>query len=133
MSMRALAMANEADPRSEFLLASEPFLDGLEPLGSQVLVAIYVRPQKTASGIYLTDKLRDEDIYQGKVGLVLKMGPLAFLEDETHKFGDRVPEKGEWVIFRIGDTFPFIMGDNHYRFVEDVAIRAIIDRPDVVL
>jgi hypothetical protein len=50
---------------------------------NNVLVAVYKRPEKTKSGIILTDQNRDEDNYQSKVGLVLKVGPTAFAYDPT--------------------------------------------------
>jgi co-chaperonin GroES (HSP10) len=131
--MKALAMIHDVDPRRAIMEAAEPYLDGFEPLGAQVLVAIYQRPQRTASGLYLSDGVRTEDLWQGKCGLVLKMGPLAFVEDETHRFGDRVPKPGDWVVYRVGDSWPFLIEKTNCRFVEDVAIKAIVNRPDVVM
>ena len=47
----------------------------IAPAGYQVLVAIYVRPKVTKSGIHIPDQTLQEDEYQGKVGLVLSWGP----------------------------------------------------------
>lgn len=131
--MRALEVVHDQDPKFAILGTAMPLIESWKPMGAQVLVAIYRRPEKTKSGLILSSKTLDEDLYQGKVGLVLKTGPLAFVEDEHHKFGGTIPQPGDWVLYRIGDTFPFMIGEDYYRFVEDVAIRAIIDRPDVVL
>jgi hypothetical protein len=45
-------------------------LDDIQVFNNEVLVAIYVRPEKTNSGIILPGQTRDEDRHQGKVGLV---------------------------------------------------------------
>lgn len=131
--MQALKVAHAADPKEDILKEVEPYIDGFEPLAAQMLVAIYVRPNKTASGLYLSDRTVQEDVYQGKVGLILKMGPLAFKDDATHSFGTVRPKVGDWIVYRIGDTFPFVLGKQNCRFVEDVAVKAIIQKPDVVL
>lgn len=85
-------------------------LAGFEIFGSQVLVAPYVRPTKTAGGIIVTPKSVEEDIWQGKVALVLKVGPNAFDDtnkDQLRSFGGRFPEAGDWVFHRIQDAFQF--------------------------
>ena len=58
-------------------------LSTFELFNNQVLVAVYVRPKKTKSGIYLPDATVDEDKIQGKVGLVIKEGPLAFGDESN--------------------------------------------------
>ena len=58
-------------------------LSTFELFNNQVLVAVYVRPKKTKSGIYLPDATVDEDKIQGKVGLVVKKGPLAFVDESN--------------------------------------------------
>ena len=69
--------------------------DGIDVLHNQILVAIYIRPEVTQGGIYLADQTIKEDEYQGKCGLVLKSGPLAFKSDDRNDFagtgGGRAP------------------------------------------
>ena len=60
-------------------------LDGIEVIGDMVLVGIYIRPEKTAGGIIRPTINKQEDVWQGKVGLVLKWGPDAFIDPETGK------------------------------------------------
>ena len=43
-----------------------------------MLCAIYIAPEKTAGGIIRPQSNIDEDIHQGKVGLIVGVGPLAF-------------------------------------------------------
>lgn len=53
-------------------------IEEVELFGRQVLVAIYMRPQRTIKGFYQTAKFQEEDIYQGQIVLVLACGPDAF-------------------------------------------------------
>ena len=98
--MPAVAMLHEVDPK-EALLDKVGDLSGVDIFGSRMLVAIYKRPEKTKSGIILTDATRKEDIYQGKVGLVIKMGPFCYVDEDGNKFRDI--NVGDWVVFRPSD------------------------------
>lgn len=126
---------HDTDAKQE-LLAKVGFVADLVDIpSSKILVAIYYRPEKTAGGI-IDPTVKAGDAYQGKVGLILKMGPLAFQDDATHSWGDVRPQVGDWVQYRVGDTAPFRLGRNeqslHLRYVEDVNILAIWKRPDLV-
>lgn len=127
----ALRMEHELDPRQIILDATKAEVEKLQPLGARVLIGTYIRPDRTKSGIYLSDKTRDEDSYQGRVGLVLKMGPLAFVEDEEHKWGDIRPKVGDWIVCSIGDARRMQLGKSPTRFVEDVHVQAIVTDPDI--
>lgn len=130
----AILMQHDRDPKDEIWDEVGSLIDGIDVMGAQVLVAIYVRPEKTAGGIIMTSNARAEDNWQGKVGLILKMGPLAFVNDEHHNWDGSRPEVGNWIMFRVGDTFPWILNKRHCRFVEDVNVKAIIrSSPDLVM
>lgn len=118
---------------SEIWERVNPHLEEIEEIiGDGVLVAIWQKPERTAGGVFLTDRTRDEDVFQGKSGLVLKMGHLAFKEDEDHVWGERVPRVGDWVAYRVGDAWPLYLGEQPCRIVRDVHVRMILRRPDVV-
>ena len=75
----------------------------VELFGRQVLVAIYIRPQRTNKGFWTTTTLQEDDIYQGQIVLCLAHGPDAFRGDEGYvkaTFGDRAPMPGDWLILR---------------------------------
>lgn len=129
----AIAMVHDDDPKTAILEDLRPFLSDIEVLGARVLVAVYVRPKHTAGGIYLPDKTVDEDKYQGKVGLVLALGPIAFEDDQTHRFGTIKPQVGDWIVFSVGDTFGLELGKRRCRSVEDVDVHMILPRPDMIL
>ena len=66
------------------------------PLGYNVLVLLYVRPERTAGGIILAEQSKREDEYQGVVGLVLALGPEAYGDGSKFPSGAWV-QPGDWV------------------------------------
>lgn len=48
------------------------------PTGWHLLVLQYVRPKKSAGGIIFADQTKQEDVYQGRTGVVLAIGPDAY-------------------------------------------------------
>lgn len=131
--MKALAMNHLVDPREEIFAALGTSLDGVglvQPVS--VLICMYERPDTTASGIILTDKHREEDRYQGKCGLVLAMGAMAFKDDEDHQWGEDRPKVGDWVMVRVGDTFPFMINERTCRLVHEKDVRLVLPHPDLV-
>lgn len=136
--MPAALMLHEDDPK-QALLNKVGDLSGVELYGSDVLVAIYMRPEKTKSGIILTDAMRGEDAYQGKVGLIVKMGPTCFTDEEGDKFRDI--KVGDWCVFRSSDGWPVTLNTNGAvtskdatlcRIITDINIRMTVSTPDLV-
>lgn len=115
-------------------LASQ--LGKIEVFHNKVLVATYIAAEKTSGGIYLPESVRDEDRFQGKVGLVLKKGPLAFQDSESVTFSNQNVEVGEWVFYRTSDGFQLNVRDGsakiHCRILDDVDIKGVLASPDVV-
>ena len=130
----AMQMVHDREPKMVIMDDVGPFLKDVQPLGTGVLLAVYVRPEVTKSGIYLPQNKGPmlEDNAQGKVGLVLALGEMAFTEDAQHRWGGVTPKVGDWVVIRVGDTFPFELGPRRCRVVEDVDIKVILQRPDIV-
>jgi co-chaperonin GroES (HSP10) len=131
-------MLHDTDPKQE-LLDKVGDISGVQLYGSDVLVAVYMRPEKTKSGIILTDNMRGEDAHQGKVGLVVKMGPTCYLDDAGHKFRDI--NVGDWVAFRASDGFPVTLNTSTSaatkdavlcRIITDINIRLTVSSPDLV-
>lgn len=135
--MPAMLMDHAADPRDE-LRAKVGDISDLVIASNNVLVAVYKRPEKTKSGIILTDQNRDEDNYQSKVGLVLKCGPSAFEyahgEDEWG-FGHLNVQIGDWIVFRPSEGWALDLKGNETvrcRMLSDTAVKAKVSHPDQV-
>jgi co-chaperonin GroES (HSP10) len=131
-------MEHEVDPREEILQRVGELKD-VEVFGNDILIAVYMRPQKTKSGIILTDNMRGEDAFQGKVGLIVKMGPTAYLDEDGEKFRD-IKEK-DWVVFRASDGWPVTLNAANSvsskdavicRIITDINIRMRVSSPDAI-
>lgn len=105
-------------------------LDGVTVYHNLILVGIYSRPEKTAGGIVLPDSVKKEDVYQGVVGLVLKVGPTAFKDDGVNHFHGQKVEPGMWCVFRTSDTHKVAVNGTVCRLLEDAHVKMVVDHPD---
>lgn len=126
-----IAMLHENDPK-ETLFTELGDTSKIELLNTQVLVAVYIRPEKTKGGIIMAPKARDEDRYQSKVGLIIKTGPTAFVDDGGKWFGKVNLKVGDWIVFRPSDGWNVTVNGVLCRMFDDTAIRARIPHPDSV-
>lgn len=108
-------------------------LDGIEVMGDRVLVGIYMRPETSKGGIIRPDVNKVEDLWQGKVGLILKLGPNAFINPETGEKYEQALKEGDWGVFFVGDGKPMEVNGAACRLVKDVSFVAKIDNPEMVL
>ena len=129
--MSNIAMLHEKDPK-EVLLEQVGDLSKIEVFNMQVLVAVYIRPEKTKSGLYLSDKARDEDRYQSKVGLIIKKGPTAFVDKDGEWFSGLEIKEGDWIVFRPSDGWNITVNGTLCRMLDDMSVRARIEHPDQV-
>ena len=130
--MPPMIMEHEIDPK-EKLLADLGDLSGIEIFNNQVLVAVYIRPQKTKSGLYLSDKTIDEDRYQGKVGLLVGMGPAAFQDDNGQWFNNASFSLHDWLVFRPSDGWSITVNGVLCRMLSDTQVKLRIPTPDAAL
>lgn len=124
-------MVHDGDPAKD-LIKKIGDLSQFEIFGTQILLGIYERPEKTRSGLYLSDQTRQEDRYQGKAALVLKKGPKAFVSDHNYDFGGQNVAIGDWVAVFVSDGRQIIINKILCRIVEDQYIRLKIPAPDVI-
>ena len=129
--MPAMVMEHDIDPRED-LLKRLGNLDDVSVFNNHVLVAVYMRPQKTKSGIYLTDKTTDEDKYQSKVGVLVKMGPGAFQDPTGVWFDQAGVQTGDWLVYRPSDGWSITINNVLCRMMEDTSVKARIQHPDTV-
>lgn len=129
--MPFMIMEHQVDPK-EAILKELGDISSLEIYNNQVLVAVYVRPEKTKSGILLPGQTRDEDRVQSKVGLVLKLGPSAFDDKTGEWFRDVEISENDWVVFRPSDGWSITVNNVLCRMIDDMNIRGRVDHPDRV-
>jgi hypothetical protein len=95
------------DTKNE-ILAKVGDLSGFEIAANEVLLAIYLRPETYGGIIAMTDKNRQEDRFQGKASLVLKIGhSCRFVrtdKDTGVTYGIPI-EVGDWVVVKPSDAW----------------------------
>lgn len=134
-------LAEMSDPKQALIDAAGPMTE-YEVFHNVVMVATYISPAKTKGGVYLADRSLEEDRFQGKCGLVLAMGPLAFEDDRAIKFGGIKIAVHDWVYFRPADGFEMFIQDHtkgatsvdglSVRLIEDSLIKGRVSDPSLI-
>lgn len=128
--MPHMPMQHDVDPKVK-ILTEIGDLSQVEIFHGQVLLAVYLRPTKTKSGLILTDDHVDEDRYQSKVGLLVKSGPQAFIDDGKWFSGVEISQH-DWLVFRPSDGWSITVNNVLCRIFEDVSIKGRVSDPDQV-
>jgi hypothetical protein len=118
------AMKHDKDPK---LVIFEQIgdLEKYEIGPKQALLATYRRPEKTLGGIVMPKSNLDEDLYQSKAGLVVKVGADAI-------FNGAPVRVGEWLVVRPSDCWALEVNFVHCRQIFDDQIKARIPHPGLV-
>jgi co-chaperonin GroES (HSP10) len=127
---------HDVDPREKIFkqigMTKPGEISGLRIHGSRVLVGVYIRPDTLASGIKISDQTINEDVHQGKAGLVLMRGHSAFRSDSNFDFGPDEAKIGEWVMFFHPDGRKTIINGQLCRVLKDQDIAGVIPSPDAI-
>lgn len=108
-------------------------IPGIHLKQNHVLVGVYMRPDKTKSGLYLSDQTRKEDEHQGKAALVLALGPSAFVSDEEREFlPEQISKVGDWVSLWVQDGRKINIRGQICRVIADQDIWVGTDEPDSI-
>lgn len=126
----------DADEEKQKILAQIDLdeISKIDLFGGRLIVAKWIRTN--AGRIILAKETQKEDEYQGKVGLVLKLGPLAFVDDETHQWHGLAAKVGDWVMYGHSDGADFNYSKNGThdqvpcKVLDEVHVQAILPRPD---
>jgi hypothetical protein len=120
-----------ADPAEFMLSRCRLWAENIHWFGNCVLAATYYLPAfeilPGGQQFYRSQKSQDEALWQGKVGLVIGKGPLAFVDDERNKFHGQNVEKGDWIMWDIHDARQTTVNQIHCRWIPDVRILGKVD------
>jgi len=113
-------------------------IENFEPFHNLILIATYIRSDKTQGGIIIGgDRTRAEDRFQGKIGLVLKVGPTAFKGKTPESFGSVTVKPGEWIMYKASDAHEFYFVDekkpldgSSARLIEDTLVMGRVVDPE---
>lgn len=129
VSSKKLVEIAQSDNPKLALIKALGNLSQEQVLGDLVLIAIYIRPEKTSGGIIRPVDNIKEDEFQGKVGLIVKAGPLATeYEDDTPP----LCQVGDWVVYSIKDGWSVTVNDVACRLIPYSRLRMKISQPDLV-
>ena len=134
--MPPMRMAHTEDPRAAIYakigLKKDGTIPGFELFGNRVLLGLYERPEKTKTGIILTDKYRSEDEHQGKAAVCLMKGPSAFVDSDVFSFHGQDLEVGDWVMMFVSHGLKCVVNGQLCRIIRDQDITMKIPMPDQV-
>jgi hypothetical protein len=131
MPAAARRSVEQIDQKKQEILDRLGDISGLEIAQNEVLIATYMRPKKVGS-FYMPDDNLKEDQYQGKTGLVVKIG-------EACRFKRTDPATGvtygldiqlhDWVVVRTSDTWPLEVNPDRDNFnpINFVKCRLVYD------
>ncbi len=132
-AIQAIREVSEAtDPKQAILDRVSKAVAKIDVMYNMVLLGTYARPAKTAGGVWRPETNVQEDMWQGKVGLVLKMGASAFKDDAEFSFEGSRATVGDWVVYKVGDAWSITISDYPCRLVKDSAIRLKVIDPQVI-
>lgn len=100
---------------------------------NRILVAIFMRPEKRGS-IIVPESARNEDIYQGVAGLVVKMGEHCYEANDSIAFTDADRcEVGDWIMFRRGECIRTRLWGRECVLLEsERGVKMVLPFPDMV-
>lgn len=131
-------VVHEEDPKAALSRRVGEVPPGLV-LFSRILVAVYQPPivERTNGGVFIASAIQEEDkeeaIWQGKCGLVIAMGPQAYVDDDSVKFHGQKVDVGDWVWFRPSDGMGCDVGEVFCRlFDSERYIIGKLPHPDAV-
>ncbi len=123
--------------RARIMQRIGPALHGIKVFGNRVLVAKFTRERVGSGRLLAAAPPPLEDKYQGKIGLVIAKGTIAFQDDDSHQFhGDNV-EVGDWVFYAYGDgtdldlTPPGTAEKVHCKLLKEAEVAGVVPRPDL--
>lgn len=110
-------------------------ISALEVFYNQILVVTRPRARVGTLGgqkWFQADDNIQEDAYQSKVGLVVKMGPTAFEDDSQTTYDGQRVDVGDWIVYTVKDGAQLIINDVHCRLLGPQHVRMRLKNPDMV-
>ena len=99
-----------------------------EPSGYKLLIKPLEVKEKTDSGIYITDTLKNAEQTASVIGFVVKAGPDAYKDTQKFPNGPYCKE-GDFVIFRSYSGTRFKVDKQEFRLINDDTVEAVVDDP----
>ena len=103
-----------------------------QPTGWRILVMPYTGNDKTDGGVYIPDQVREREARATVVAYVIKVGPLAYLDDKFGGYATKEPwcKEGDWVCIGRYAGSRFKIEGGEVRIINDDEVIATIVDPD---
>tara|TARA_Y100000758_G_C15916621_1_gene373562 strand:- start:146 stop:556 length:411 start_codon:yes stop_codon:yes gene_type:complete len=102
------------------------------PTGWRIVILPHKGVEKTKGGVILSDQLIQEQQWTTNVGLVLKLGPLAYKDKKKFPTGPWCKEQ-DWVIFARYAGSRLKIDGGELRILNDDEILGVVNSPEDVL
>lgn len=99
-----------------------------DPTGYKLLIKPLEVKEKTESGIYMPDALKQAEQTASVIGFVVKAGPDAYKDTDKFPNGPYCKE-GDFVIFRSYSGTRFKIEKQEFRLINDDTVEAVVDDP----
>jgi len=99
-----------------------------DPTGYKLLIKPLEVREKTESGIYMPDALKQAEQTASVIGFVVKAGPDAYKDTDKFPNGPYCKE-GDFVIFRSYSGTRFKIEKQEFRLINDDTVEAVVDDP----
>jgi co-chaperonin GroES (HSP10) len=127
--------ASKEDPKKVILDRVSAAVEKIELGGNKILIAVAPQPTVTRGGIIRPDSNRDEQRWQGKVGLVLKLGKTACkyaFDFSQYEWEGLDLKPGDWVFFQKSDARERGIAGIPCATIKDYMIEGRIPDPELV-
>lgn len=129
VSKLILPTPKSADDLKREMLEKLGDISGIAVYHNWALGMVYM-PEKTGS-LFRADQSKEEDKWQGKTCLVLKLGPIAFKDTPDGKYSWEPPiTVGDWVVARASDGVNRLVNGQMCRLFRDMAVTEKVTHPD---
>lgn len=132
ISASKIEFISQSKDKKKAIIEAVGDLSSVEVFSDLVLVGTYIEDEMTSGGIIKPKETVQESEFQGKVGLVLKAGPLAYGDWEDESTAGQNAKPHTWVVFAIKDTWPLQVNKTACRVVPYEKLRMRIDDPAMV-
>ena len=103
-----------------------------DPTGWRIVILPHKGVEKTKGGVLLSDQAIQEQQWTTNVGLVMKLGPMAYKDKDKFSTGPWCKEK-DWVIFARYAGSRLKIDGGELRILNDDEILGVVNSPEDVL
>tara|TARA_R100001086_G_scaffold16319_2_gene8016 strand:+ start:2926 stop:3297 length:372 start_codon:yes stop_codon:yes gene_type:complete len=98
------------------------------PCGFKLLIAIPEKEKKTEGGVLLPEDTRRREEAASLIGMVMKVGPDAYKDENRFPTGPWCKE-GDFIVMRSYSGTRMVIHGQEFRLINDDSVEAVVDDP----